>query len=729
MTTSTGSKRQAILAQIDFKLQPQPMSLGFRIGITAAGIVMLLLPLLYVGLIVGVGYFVYWHAVENAPGLGAGRVRGAIWLYLGPLFVGVTLVFFMIKPFFAPRARRGEEFELDPRQQPFLFEFVERLCGAVGAPAPKRILVDTNANASAGFHGGGTGLFTAGRELTLGLALVATMPLREFAGVLAHEFGHFNQGTSMRMSAVVMSVNAWLARVAYERDAWDERLRTMQKSGTLGLIVTSWLARFCVWLTRLVLIGLVRVAHFVTSYLSRQMEYDADRVAIAFAGSEASARGLRRVTCISVAEHQAHEALSRTWEERRLAADVPGWIARHYVSLPRDVKAKVLASLDEEPKLAFATHPRIVERVAAAQVIGDPGRFDAAAPASELFDGFEDLCVEASRRHYRAVLGEDFDESCLVDNAVLFDETRGQLGEEEALARVWGGQFSTMRALRLPSLPLAVGTANENERSGAGPDESTYAAVRDEAAARVAADYEATVALYGDYVQAYDRLAELRFARAVMRFGKIDAKSFGLPEAKPNAARREIESVKARAQTFAADLDDRLDLVARRVAAGLSIWFVRRDAGAEDAVAAVAEIERFVRLVAAMAVPIEELVEVRATLSSMFRLAQTAGDDIERAEVAREMAKFDDALAASFTRIGESLGELAYPFEHRDGAILLRTHASCDAVLAAKDPNTRFQAAVEADRRLTSVYVRCLGRLALLVEKAGVRVEHTAASA
>ena len=83
--------------------------------------------------------------------------------------------------------------------------------------------MDCLVNASAGF-GRDAGLFGQNLVLTIGLPLVAGLTARQFAGVLAHEFGHFSQGAGMRLSYVVRSVNAWFARVVFERDGWDESL-------------------------------------------------------------------------------------------------------------------------------------------------------------------------------------------------------------------------------------------------------------------------------------------------------------------------------------------------------------------------------------------------------------------------------------------------------------------------------------------------------------------------
>jgi Zn-dependent protease with chaperone function len=57
--------------------------------------------------------------------------------------------------------------------------------------------------------------------LTIGLPLAGRLGLRQMTGVLAHEFGHFAQGTAMRVSYLVLSINLWFARAIYHCNVWD----------------------------------------------------------------------------------------------------------------------------------------------------------------------------------------------------------------------------------------------------------------------------------------------------------------------------------------------------------------------------------------------------------------------------------------------------------------------------------------------------------------------------
>ena len=99
-------------------------------------------------------------------------------------------------------------------------------------------------NASAGFmRQGVAGVLSNDLVLTIGLPLVAGLTVRQLGGVLAHEFGHFAQGGGMRLTAIVRGVNAWFARVVFERDEWDLRLEQWSKNLDGRVAILLWLAK------------------------------------------------------------------------------------------------------------------------------------------------------------------------------------------------------------------------------------------------------------------------------------------------------------------------------------------------------------------------------------------------------------------------------------------------------------------------------------------------------
>lgn len=118
-----------------------PVSPLYKVGLGAVALVMVLLPLFYVGFIALVAYAVYRHALNPWYSLGGGWV--GLLGYVAPIIIGTILVFFMIKPFFARRSRTTQSPRLEPYQEPELFRFVHAICDLVKAPRPRCIQLGT----------------------------------------------------------------------------------------------------------------------------------------------------------------------------------------------------------------------------------------------------------------------------------------------------------------------------------------------------------------------------------------------------------------------------------------------------------------------------------------------------------------------------------------------------------------------------------------------------------
>src|SRR6185369_14526847 len=152
------------------QVTPARSSLFYQIGLAAVALAMIFLPILYVAIILLVAYGVYCHAIDPLYTLGSGWI--ALLGYLAPIIVGIILVFFMVKPLFARRPKEGEMQEVLPEDEPELFRFVNAICDLVRAPRPRRVQIDLQINAWAGFRRGLHDLFGRNLTLTIGLPLV-----------------------------------------------------------------------------------------------------------------------------------------------------------------------------------------------------------------------------------------------------------------------------------------------------------------------------------------------------------------------------------------------------------------------------------------------------------------------------------------------------------------------------------------------------------------------------
>lgn len=386
-------------------------SFFYQFGLLFVTGAMVLLPVLYAGMIAAAGWAVYYWATHFQFLIAS--MRGGVRFYLlklvlygGPLFAGSVLVFFMVKPFFAPRARRAQPLALNPAAEPLLFTFIAKVCETVGAPFPKRIDLDCQLNAAASFRRGALSFLGHDLVLTIGLPLVAGLSLREFAGVLAHEFGHFTQGFGMRLSYVIRSINAWFARVVYQRDQWDVWLEEM--GGTeiwwMSLVVLG--AHVAVWFSRLLLSLLMFTGHAIGCFMLRQMEYDADSYEIKLAGSEVFEITTRKMHTLSHSLESAYKNMRVSWNQNRaLPENFPAYLMRTDSGLPPGQRQNLEDTMGLGATGLFDTHPSRGDRIRRARRAAQPGVFHLEGPARDLFSNFDVPARQVTRLHYEDDLG------------------------------------------------------------------------------------------------------------------------------------------------------------------------------------------------------------------------------------------------------------------------------------------------------------------------------------
>lgn len=385
-------------------------SFFYQVGLAIVALAMLVLPLLYLALIGLAGWGVYlWARVGSGLLSGGGGARLMLLklaLYVAPLFAGVVLLFFMVKPLFARRPRAAQPLALNPGAEPVLFAFIAKICETVGAPFPKRIDLDCNLNAAASYRRGFFSLFGNDLVLTIGLPLVAGLNVTEFAGVLAHEFGHFTQGFGMRLTFVIRNVNAWFARLVYERDAWDEMLEEWAQTEDWRLALVVAAARFAVWCSRLVLKVLMFIGHGIGCFMLRQMEFDADSYEIKLAGSPAFESTSRRMHVLNLVLQQTYKKMRVGWNQsKELPENFPAYLLHTDTELRPEQRTRLEDSMGLATSGLFDTHPSNGDRIRAARRADEPGVFQCDRPATELFAHFEVPARQVTQLHYSDDLG------------------------------------------------------------------------------------------------------------------------------------------------------------------------------------------------------------------------------------------------------------------------------------------------------------------------------------
>lgn len=459
--TDPKAKRARVAAKImggfQGDIQPVKTSLTYRLGILLVAIVMVILPLIYIAIIGIVGYGVYYHTVNHTAVMAMGRGRGrvlAVMLYFAPIIIGAILVLFMFKPLLSRPAKRRKPRSLSRDEEPLLFAFVERICQAVGAPRPRRIDIDGEVNASASFRSGLFSMLGNDLVLTIGMPLVAGLTLRQFAGVLAHEFGHFSQGLGMRLTYIIRSISHWFTRVVYERDHWYERLVEWAEGVDMRIGWIFYLARLFVWMTRKILWVLMMAGHLVSAYMLRQMEFDADRYEARLAGCDAFAATARQLAALGIATQVSHSDLESFYREGRLGDNLPQLIVHHVKKFTPKQFSKIDKLVFESKTNLLDSHPCDSERVANAKREATDGIFQLKAPASVLFENFDKLCRQSTWGFYKEIFGKALKKDQLHPMDELLERQGRETAAYEALQRYFQATYRYDRGLQLPAWHL-----------------------------------------------------------------------------------------------------------------------------------------------------------------------------------------------------------------------------------------------------------------------------------
>lgn len=451
--------------RVEGHLPPRRIPVTYRITLALSAFAMVLLPLLYVALIVAAGFGLKYYAIH---GTAIFQVRGggglSLWLlalYLAPLIAGAIMLVFMIKPLFAPAVRRSDAFTLDLAQEPQLRDLIAAICTRVGAPMPVQVDVDCQVNASARLR---RGLLSLGRQdlvLTIGLPLAGNLTARQFAGVLAHEFGHFTQGAGMAFSYLIGSVNRWFARVVFERDEWDESLARASEDTDARLAIILFTARAAVWFSRKILHGLMLIGHAITCLQLRQMEFDADYYSAHIAGSTAFNDTSAELRRLNAAGQIAFNELGQLWHNRQLVDDFPSFVSLRRTQLAPDLVQKIDAATLGEKTGWLDTHPRDIDRGIQVRALRLPGLFHGEGPATALFTDFAALSRTATLHFYREQLDLTFGAESLVPTTAAAHSHTEAADDESARLKLLGPVPYPARPLlwaETDFTPLAPGT-------------------------------------------------------------------------------------------------------------------------------------------------------------------------------------------------------------------------------------------------------------------------------
>ena len=679
----------------------------YRFGTFLAAVGMVLLPLIYLGMIAAVGWWLCDYATNGLDGTSSGTGRtskGGFWLYIVPLIVGAMVIVFMIKPLFSRRPKSVEPRRLKPEDEPELFEFIGQICDLVGAPRPKRVQVDLQVNASAGLTHGFWSLFSRNLTLTIGLPLAGGLSTRELGGVLAHEFGHFAQGAGMMTTYMVRVVSMWFARVVYERDRWDATLDAWAKDSDFRIMIVLQIARFFIWCVRRILWVLMMVGQLISSVLMRQMEFDSDHYEIQSGGTEAFIATSRRMRILNVGSQVANSRMAQSYQSRRLVDNLPGFMTLEAELLTDETRKKIAEACAEEKTGWLDSHPSDKERIAAAERAAAAGVLTGEEPGTVLFRDFAALSREVTMTYYRDMLELPVKDIALLPLDDMAKESHGSKRGGEAMDTFFHGALTARTLMFLAHEDLAL--------------EAPGLIARNKAARLQTGDAEKERAK--ELAEALDREHVVRSVKALTS-AKIPLKDLAalkLDSTKLDYLTAESIAVAAKLDALEVATQPVLATCRERLATALSFLLSLP----ETDPALNGEIRRFISILRCLQGIDPTLRGIRTHSIGLGAVLNAMEGSSDQQAVYAVASSAADALKPLVERVLAATKEVAYPFPHAGGIVTLAVYLTSDVNHSDAIIRDYLKSDAILDR-VFQIYGRIMGRLAVLALEAEAQME------
>lgn len=316
----------------------------------------------------------------------SGVVQGndfSLWTLLAGVCAAFLAVFMLKALFFVKHGHESEDIEVRRAEEPLLFEFLDRLADEAGAPRPHRVFLSARVNAAVFYDLSILNLLLPSKKnLEIGLGLVNVLTLGELKAVLAHEFGHFAQKT-MAVGRWVYIAQQIAMHVIARRDALDRILNGLSRVD-LRVAWIGWLLSLVVWSIRSLMETVFRIVIIGERALSREMELQADLVAVSLTGSDALIHALHKLGAADQAWDRALGFAAAELQQGRAVRDVFAVQLRiveqmrailgdpHFGDAPQvpDTEPqahRVFRGELAQPPRMWATHPANAEREANAK--------------------------------------------------------------------------------------------------------------------------------------------------------------------------------------------------------------------------------------------------------------------------------------------------------------------------------------------------------------------------
>jgi Zn-dependent protease with chaperone function len=329
---------------------------SYRWRVVAMLLSLFLVLVLYLIFFSAAGLLAYWLLMLPVPNISGRGMLAFLVFKFGGAGAALLIWLFLLKGLFkGQRVETSNYVELTKKSHPELFDFINRLCADTGAPRPRKVFASPDVNAALVYSTSLLNLVIPPRkDLLVGLGVVNVVNVVEFKAVLAHEFGHFAQ-RSVKLGNYVYVANRVMRDIVYSRDALDQFVENWSRVD-IRISFPAWGLKAILWLVRKILAGTFEALNVLHLSLGREMEFNADNVAVSVTGSDAIVHALSRLDFASESLADAASGLDAAADQGLFTDDL---FYHQIQSASRLRRTRSKENLGEPPALPDDPHCQV----------------------------------------------------------------------------------------------------------------------------------------------------------------------------------------------------------------------------------------------------------------------------------------------------------------------------------------------------------------------------------
>ena len=387
--------RETVLAAFSGTMTPIKVGAGRKFGALVVLLILLVMPVFYFAVIAALAFGMYWFATTTLPQVA--QLRGIPAVFWAVEVVAGLFLLCLIKPLIEPQRRGVSLYPVDLNQETLLRDFAAKVCQQIDAPLPKSIQFECSTRLATVKKGG--------VQLVLGLPVVASLSVEQFAAVLAEQMALQRPKAGCGVMNMIRGINYWLWRSVYGKSRFDR---------WLSLVSQRRHIHFAKLLLPLVLMKIpaqavlfipMFVANTIASAVVRKTELDADLAATRLVGRKTYSGLIERLEQIDFTWDGVMADLNFFHKEGQLPDNLPQTIAVRMQDMTTELVAALRESVNAPDEKPFDTKPSTPDRLEAIANEPADGVLKCGLPARNLIADYEGLARKMSADFYAGRFG------------------------------------------------------------------------------------------------------------------------------------------------------------------------------------------------------------------------------------------------------------------------------------------------------------------------------------